>query len=185
MPPALSFIQYPRSEAKNQIAAEIFLCFLPVLPIFWADRAKPVSDSRALDFSWELWMGRGQSDEFLDNLKKTLHEITAAAPFLVGDTVTGETTTDTPNVSVMQKRSQHGDLWIVINESPDPKRVELKGDFPRNIAELSGKEMPSSDGGKLAFGLPGLAPYGRGAWLSNVSARPYERSRQPVPLPKE
>ena len=30
-----------------------------------------------------------------------------------------------------------------------------------------------------------LAPYGRGPWLSNVSARAYEPPRQPVPLPEE
>ena len=122
-------------------------------------------------FYWGLWMGRGQSDEFLDNLKKTLHEITAAAPFLVGDTVTGETTTDTPNVRVMQKRSQHGDLWIVLNESPEAKRVEVKGDFPRNIAELSGKEMPSPAGGTLAFELPGY------------SARVFRDADKPMPEP--
>ena len=106
-------------------------------------------------FYWGLWMGRGQNDQFLDDLKTTLHEITAAAPFLVGDTVEGETTTATPNIRIMQKRSPHGDLWIVLNESPEPKQVELKGKFPGNIAELSGKKLPTADGGTLAFELPG------------------------------
>ena len=105
-------------------------------------------------FYWGLWMGRGQSDEFLDNLKKTLHEITAAAPFIVGDTVTGETTTATPKIRIMQKRSAHGDLWIVLNESPEPKLVELKGKFPGNIAELSGKKLPTAKNGALIFELP-------------------------------
>jgi len=107
-------------------------------------------------FYWGLWLGRGQSDEFLENLKKTLHEITAAAPFLVGDTVEGETTTATPNIRVMQKRTaEHGDLWIVLNESPEAKQAEVKGNFPARLAELSGKAMPAPAGGVLAFELPG------------------------------
>ena len=106
-------------------------------------------------FYWGLWLGKGQSDEFLANLKKTLHEITAAAPFLVGDTAEGETATDTPNIRIMQKRSPHGDLWIVLNESPEVRQVALEGKFPARLAELSGKAMPTPENGALAFALPG------------------------------
>ena len=122
-------------------------------------------------FYWGLWLGKGQSDEFLANLKKTLHEITAAAPFLVGDTVDGETATSTPDIRIMQKRSPHGDLWIVLNESPEAKKVELKGKFPAHLAELSGKDMPAPEGDKLAFELP---PY---------EVRVFRDADKPMPEP--
>ena len=105
-------------------------------------------------FYWGLWLGKGQSDEFLANLKLTLHEITAAGPFLVGDTIEGECSTSTPNIRVMHKRCASGDLWIVLNESAETRQVELKGRFPRNLAELSGKTMPAPNGDTLAFELP-------------------------------
>jgi len=120
---------------------------------------------------WGLWLGKGQNDEFLENLKKTLHEITAVAPFLVGDTVEGEMTSSTPNVRVMQKRSPHGDLWIVLNESPEAKQVEVTGKFPEHLAEVSGKPAPTPENGKLAFELP---PY---------SARVFRDADKPMPEP--
>ena len=102
-----------------------------------------------------IWFGKGSNEKFLADLKTTIHELTAAAPFIVGDTVEGETATSTPDIRVMQKRTaEHGDLWIVLNESAEKRQVELKGKFPANIAELSGKTMPAPDGGKLAFELP-------------------------------
>ena len=54
------------------------------------------------------------------------------------------------------------------------------------VKVLSGKDTEASLDGKDAW-KPAqvLAPYGRGPWLSNVSARAYEPRQQPVPLPKE
>ena len=101
-----------------------------------------------------VWFGKGGNPKFLADLKTTILELTAAAPFIVGDTVDGETTTSTPDIRVMQKRCAAGDLWIVLNESAEAKKVELAGKFPANIAELSGKAMPSPDGNTLAFELP-------------------------------
>ena len=121
---------------------------------------------------WGLWLGKGQNDEFLENLKKTLHEITAVAPFLVGDTVEGESATATPNVRVMQKRTaEHGDLWIVLNESPEAARAEVTGKFPARLAEVSGQAAPTPENGRIAVELPGY------------SARVFRDADKPMPEP--
>ena len=54
------------------------------------------------------------------------------------------------------------------------------------VKVLSGKDTETSLDGKDNW-KPAqvLAKYGKGAWLSNVSARPYEPRQQPVPMPKD
>ena len=56
--------------------------------------------------------------------------IIASVSSFFGYTVEGESATSTPNVRVMQKRSSHGDLWIVLNESPEAAQAEVTGKFP-------------------------------------------------------
>ena len=119
-----------------------------------------------------IWFGKGENTKFLDELKTTIHEITAVAPFLVGDTVEGETTTSTPDIRILQKRTvEHGDLWIVLNESAEAKQVEVAGKFPAHLAEVSGKVAPTPENGKLAFELP---PY---------EVRVFRDADRPMPEP--
>ncbi|MBQ6353180.1 MAG: hypothetical protein IJJ28_07930, partial [Lentisphaeria bacterium] len=106
---------------------------------------------------WGLWMGEGEDPEFLAGLKKTLREVTALGAYLVGDTIADRVKCDDKAVRVMQKRSaEHGDLWIVLNESPDRRSFTLDGDFPERLVETSGAELPAPREGKLAMTLPGF-----------------------------
>jgi hypothetical protein len=103
---------------------------------------------------WGLYMGRGENPEFLEGLKKVLGEVTQVSAYLVGDTVENGVECDDPAIRVMQKRSPHGDLWIVLNESKDEKRITLRGELPKKPVETSGLEMPEAADGELALTLP-------------------------------
>ena len=103
---------------------------------------------------WGLYMGRGENREFLDGLKKVLGEVTANSALLVGDTVENSVACADPAIRVTHKRAPQGELWIVLNESREPKTVALKGELPKRPVETSGLELPQTNGGELTLTLP-------------------------------
>ena len=103
---------------------------------------------------WGLYMGRGENPEFLAGLKKVLGEVTSVSAYLVGDTVEGTVSCGDPAIRIMQKRTPGGDLWIVLNESPEEKRFTLCGELPKRPFETSGLAMPETRDGQLALTLP-------------------------------
>ena len=104
---------------------------------------------------WGLFMGKGENPEFLAGLQKTLHEVTALGAYLVGDTVENGVTCGNPAIRVMQKRSADaGDLWIVLNESPQEQSFTLGSDFPARLVETSGIAAPAPQGKELSLTLP-------------------------------
>ena len=126
---------------------------------------------------WGLYMGRGENPEFLEGLGKVLGEITSVSAYLVGDTVENGVACDDPAIRVMRKRTAQGDLWIVLNESKDEKRVTLRGELPKKPAETSGLAMPESADGELALTLPA---YGVRVFRDAEKPAP-----EPLHVPKE
>ena len=103
---------------------------------------------------WGLFMGPGENSEFLAGLKKVIGEVTEVSAYLVGDTVEGSVECGDPAIRVMHKRTSGGDLWIVLNESREVKKVALRGELPKRPVETSGAAMPETDGNELALTLP-------------------------------
>ena len=103
---------------------------------------------------WGLYMGKGENPEFLASLKKVIGEITQLGAYLVGDTVENSVKCGDPAIRVMHKRTPQGDLWIVLNESPEAKRIAIRGELPKRPAETSGLAMPEAKNGELALELP-------------------------------
>ena len=99
---------------------------------------------------------------FVADLAANLHEVEALSRYLVGDTIEGEVTCDAESILVFQKRTAEGDdLWIVLNESPEPVTATLTGKLPAKLRAVSEGRNVLTENGSFTeeFGPYGIHIY--------------------------